>query len=124
MISALLMFPVLSQGKGGAIEAVIAAVLERINGTDGSVCHEETIGDYATWTNQQNNITSTAPLCANCQIDQDYYLPVLTQRYFVNSSTGSQRTANFFKYAFHTLIPSVSLIEVAHKQASSPIIPI
>jgi hypothetical protein len=46
MISALLLEPVLSQGKGGAIEAVIAGVLERINSTDtdGSVCHEETIG--------------------------------------------------------------------------------
>jgi len=44
MISALLLEPVLSQGKGGAIEAVIAGALERVNRTDGSVCHEETIG--------------------------------------------------------------------------------
>jgi hypothetical protein len=44
MISSLLLEPVLSEGKGGAIEAVIAGVLERINMTDGSVCHEETIG--------------------------------------------------------------------------------
>jgi hypothetical protein len=44
MIAALLLDPVLSEGKGGAIEAVIAGVLERINRTDGSVCHEETIG--------------------------------------------------------------------------------
>lgn len=44
VISALLLEPVLSEGKGGAIEAVISAVLERINSTDGSVCHEETIG--------------------------------------------------------------------------------
>jgi hypothetical protein len=44
MISALLLEPVLSGGKGGAIEAVIAGVLERLNMTDGSVCHEETIG--------------------------------------------------------------------------------
>jgi hypothetical protein len=44
MISALLLDTVLSDGKNGAIEAVIAGVLERINKTDGSVCHEETIG--------------------------------------------------------------------------------
>jgi hypothetical protein len=44
MIAALLLEPVLSEGKGGAIEAVIAGALERINSTDGSVCHEETIG--------------------------------------------------------------------------------
>jgi len=62
MISALLLQPVLSEGEGGAIEAVISAVLERINSTDGSVAHEETIGDYATYLNLQDNITSTAPL--------------------------------------------------------------
>lgn len=44
MISALLLEPVLSGGEGGAIEAVIAGVLERLNVTDGSACHEETIG--------------------------------------------------------------------------------
>lgn len=41
MISGLLMEPVLSST---AMEAVIGAVLERINRTDGSVCHEESIG--------------------------------------------------------------------------------
>ena len=41
MISALLLQPVISDV---AIEAVIGAVLERINSTDGSVAHEETIG--------------------------------------------------------------------------------
>jgi len=48
MISLLLLEPVLSEGDDGAVEAVIGAVLERIIRTDGSVCHEETIGDYAT----------------------------------------------------------------------------
>lgn len=41
MISALLLQPVLSDL---AIEAVIEAVLERINSTDGTIAHEETIG--------------------------------------------------------------------------------
>ena len=44
MIATLLLEPVISQGNGSAMEAVIGAVLERINRTDGSVCHEETIG--------------------------------------------------------------------------------
>jgi hypothetical protein len=44
MISALLLEPVLSLGQNGAMEAVIGAVLERLNRTDGSVCHEEVIG--------------------------------------------------------------------------------
>lgn len=44
MISALLLDLVLSVGKNSSVEAVLAGVLERINRTDGSVCHEETIG--------------------------------------------------------------------------------
>ncbi|KAI5458985.1 hypothetical protein BGZ63DRAFT_426299 [Mariannaea sp. PMI_226] len=85
MIAALLLEPVLSRGNGSATEAVIGAVLERINRTDGSVCHEETIGDYATFVNMQNNITSTAAGFTYPMIDTDYYLPVLMERYF-NSS--------------------------------------
>jgi hypothetical protein len=85
MISALLLEPVLSQGNGSATEAVIGAVLERLNRSDGSVCHEETIGDYATYLNLENNITSTAPGFTYPMIDTDYYLPVLMAQYF-NSS--------------------------------------
>ena len=85
MISALLLEPVLSQGNGSATEAVIGAVLERINRTDGSVCHEETIGDYATYLNLEENITSTDPGFTYPMIDTDFYLPVLMQQYF-NSS--------------------------------------
>lgn len=44
MISALLLQPVLSEGEGGAIEAVLGSVLDRVNSADGSVCHEEIIG--------------------------------------------------------------------------------
>lgn len=44
MIATLLLEPVLSSGEGSALEAVVGAVLERINRTDGTVCHEETIG--------------------------------------------------------------------------------
>lgn len=85
MISALLLEPVLSRGNGSATEAVIGAVLERINRTDGSVCHEETIGDYATYLNLEENITSTDPGFTYPMIDTDFYLPVLMQQYF-NSS--------------------------------------
>lgn len=85
MISALLLEPVLSRGNASATEAVIGAVLERLNRSDGSVCHEETIGDYATYLNLENNITSTAPGFTYPMIDTDYYLPVLMAQYF-NSS--------------------------------------
>jgi len=96
MISLLLLQPVLSEGKGGAIEAVIGAVLERINRTDGSVCHEETIGDYATYLNLQNNITSVDPQYDYKMVDSDYYLPIVMQNYFVQTETGRGRLDAFF----------------------------
>ncbi|CAM1505944.1 Fc.00g115810.m01.CDS01 [Cosmosporella sp. VM-42] len=87
MIATMLLEPILSFGNNSAIEAVIGAVLERMNRTDGSVCHEETIGDYATFLNIQNNISSTAAGFTYPMIDTDYYLPILMARYF-NSSPG------------------------------------
>lgn len=95
MISLLLLEPVLSEGEGGAVEAVIGAVLERINRTDGSVCHEETIGDYATYLNQQQNITSTTPDYDYKMVDTDFFLPVVLERYLVQSSVGQSRAADF-----------------------------
>ena len=96
MIAYLLLEPVLSEGNGSATEAVISAVLERINRTDGSVCHEETIGDYATYLNQQDNITSTAPQYDYKMVDTDFFLPVVMKTYFVDNPTGKTRTASFF----------------------------
>ncbi|KAL1641278.1 hypothetical protein SLS58_006180 [Diplodia intermedia] len=95
MISLLLLQPVLSEGDGGAIEAVIGAVLERVNRTDGRVCHEETIGDYATYLNLQRNITSTATQYDYKMIDTDFYLPVVLAEYFVKRGTGQQRKDAF-----------------------------
>ena len=93
MISALLLQPILSEGNGGAIEAVIGAVLERINKTDGTACHEETIGDYATFLNLlEKNISSTQPIFDYNMVDTDYFLPVLMQRYFLGSPTGMLRS--------------------------------
>ncbi|KAB2576793.1 hypothetical protein DBV05_g4550 [Lasiodiplodia theobromae] len=95
MISLLLLRPVLSEGDGGAVEAVIGAVLERINRTDGTVCHEETIGDYATYLNLQQNIKSTAPQYDYKMIDTDFFLPVVLYEYFVKSPTGQQQKDAF-----------------------------
>ncbi|KAH6992868.1 hypothetical protein EDB82DRAFT_545169 [Fusarium venenatum] len=82
MIAALLLEPVLSAGNSSALEAVIGAVLERINRTDGSVCHEETIGDYATFLKLQKGIVSTAPGFTYPMVDTDFFLPILMDRYF------------------------------------------
>ncbi|KAJ5408561.1 hypothetical protein N7509_002444 [Penicillium cosmopolitanum] len=106
MIATLLLEPVLSYGEGSATEAVIGAVLERINRTDGTVCHEETIGDYATWTNEQENITSTAMGCDYKMVDSDYYLPVLMQRYFVENPIGQKRAAKFFNTTAGSVNPA------------------
>ena len=46
MISLLLLNPILSDGDIGPIEIGLSAVLERINYEEGTVCHEENIGDY------------------------------------------------------------------------------
>jgi hypothetical protein len=92
----LLMQPVLSEGKNGAIEAVIGAVLERINRTDGTVCHEEVIGDYATLLNRKENITSTKARCDYKMVDTDYLLPIAMQKYFIDTEAGQQRSDEFF----------------------------
>ena len=96
MIALLLMQPVLSEGQGGAVEAVIGAVLERLNKTDGKVAHEETIGDYATYQNLLLNISSTKPSCTYQMVDTDFYLPEVMENYFVKSATGRSRRDAFF----------------------------
>lgn len=96
MISAFLLQPALGRGPGSSMEAVLSAVLERVNSTDGSVCHEETIGDYATWQNLQEGIISTAPRCDYKMMDTEYFLPILAERYFVQDSVGAGRTDAFF----------------------------
>jgi hypothetical protein len=106
MISALLLNPVLSKGDNSAIEAVIGSVLERINRTDGSVCHEETIGDYATYLNLQDNITSTAPIYDYKMIDSDLYLPVFMQQYFVDTPVGKSRLSPFLSKAAGGINPA------------------
>lgn len=95
MLSALLMQPILSQGEDGAIEAVIGAVLERINKADGTVCHEENLGDYATFLARQEGRDSNAPSCDYKMIDTDFMLPVLMKNYFIDTDTGKSRALPF-----------------------------
>lgn len=93
MISLLLMQPILSEA---AIEAVIGAVLERVDRSDGTVCHEEVIGDYATWLNRRKGVDSNAPLCDYKMIDTDFLLPISMKSYFVDTDAGKQRSETFF----------------------------
>ncbi|KAF2032423.1 hypothetical protein EK21DRAFT_61144 [Setomelanomma holmii] len=93
MISMMLMQDTLSQS---AIEAVISAVLERVNRTDGTVCHEEVLGDYATYLNRKKGIDSTQPGCDYKMIDTDFMLPIAIQRYFFDTQPGQQSSGAFF----------------------------
>ncbi|KAF2841875.1 glycogen debranching enzyme [Patellaria atrata CBS 101060] len=95
MISLLLLQPVLSEGENGAIEAVIIAVLERLNKTDGTVAHEETIGDYATWLSMQEGGQDPSPQYDYKMIDSDYYLPIVMVNYFLDTEVGQARTEDF-----------------------------
>jgi hypothetical protein len=94
MIAMLLMREKLSNQ---ALEAGIGAVLERSNST-GSLCHEETIGDYATLLNELDNITSTAPQYSYVMIDTDFYLQPLLAQYFLQTPNGSSRASTFLRY--------------------------
>ncbi|KAH7082468.1 hypothetical protein FB567DRAFT_107106 [Paraphoma chrysanthemicola] len=106
MISMLLLQPVLSQD---AIEAVIAAVIERVNRTDGTVCHEEVLGDYATYLNRKEGIDSSQPGCDYKMIDTDFMLPIAMQHYFVDTEPGKQASATFFNQTATFLVENKDL---------------
>ncbi|KAF2728150.1 hypothetical protein EJ04DRAFT_581545 [Polyplosphaeria fusca] len=93
MISLLLLQPILSPS---ATEAVLASVIERINATDGSACHEEVLGDYATWLNLQKNVSSTQPGCDYKMVDTDFFVPIVLKGYFVDTDSGRGRAGRFF----------------------------
>ncbi|KAK0387669.1 hypothetical protein NLU13_3914 [Sarocladium strictum] len=97
IISMLLMEPILSSGSNSSLEAGISALLERINKTDGSACHEETIGDYATYLNLQNNETSTDPLYDYKMIDTDFFVPIILANYFLKNKVGRERAKDFMR---------------------------
>ncbi|BFZ61702.1 hypothetical protein YB2330_002777 [Saitoella coloradoensis] len=91
LISLLLLNPVLSND---VIEAGIGAILERENST-GALCHEETIGDYATYLNQQQKITSIDPMYDYKMVDTDFYLQPLLAQYFFDTPVGVTRSSAF-----------------------------
>jgi hypothetical protein len=98
MISLLLLQPVLSEGQGGAIETIIGAVLERVNKSDGSACHEEIIGDFATFMNLMvSNLKSDTPSCDYKMVDTDYFLPIVMKNYLVDTNTGQARRFDFME---------------------------
>ena len=94
MLFMLLANKIMSAGKDSSLEAGITAVLQRINRTDGSGCHEETVGDYATWLNLQTNTTSTKSQCSYIMVDTDFFVPIMLANYFLDNEHGMMRASD------------------------------
>ncbi|KAI8584777.1 hypothetical protein K450DRAFT_267434 [Umbelopsis ramanniana AG] len=94
LISLRILMPILSSD---AVEAALGAVIERTNATDGELCHEETIGDYASWINMQNNQSElgSQPFYDYKMIDTNFELLPALAHYFLDLPSGSGRTTSF-----------------------------
>lgn len=94
LISLRLLMPLLSSD---AVEAALGAVIERTNATDGELCHEETIGDYASYLNMKNNQSylGSQPLYDYKMIDTDYELLPALAHYFLDLPAGKNRSSQF-----------------------------
>jgi hypothetical protein len=103
MISTLVLLPVLNEN---LVEAVIGSVLERINRTDGSACHEETIGDYATYMNLKEGFGSTTYRCDYSMVDTDYFVPILMHAHFGEFGAGRERLDALLSTPAGTVDPS------------------
>ncbi|OZJ04898.1 hypothetical protein BZG36_02511 [Bifiguratus adelaidae] len=92
LITLRLMMDQLSQT---AIESVFSAALERINATAGYVCHEETIGDYASWQHIQMNESylGDSLICSYIMLDTDYLLLPALAHYFLDLPSGANQSS-------------------------------
>ncbi|KAI0663733.1 hypothetical protein C8Q70DRAFT_907236 [Cubamyces menziesii] len=79
-----------------AIESALGAVIERANST-GALCHEETIGDYASFVNIQNNRSDLGDQPFYDYKVRDCYLLLLPamSHYFLELPQGSGRAQQF-----------------------------
>ncbi|GJE96208.1 hypothetical protein PsYK624_124020 [Phanerochaete sordida] len=94
MIALRLLMPTLTSD---AIEAALGAVIERANST-GALCHEETIGDYASFINIQDNQSylGNQPFYDYKMIDTDLLLLPAMAHYFLELPQGKSRADAFF----------------------------
>ncbi|KAI0671937.1 hypothetical protein C8Q78DRAFT_806310 [Trametes maxima] len=79
-----------------AIEAALGAVIERTNAT-GALCHEETIGDYASFVNVQNGRSDLGnrPFYDYKMIDTDLLLLPAIRHYLLELPQGAGRARQF-----------------------------
>ncbi|RPD61023.1 hypothetical protein L226DRAFT_612754 [Lentinus tigrinus ALCF2SS1-7] len=80
-----------------AIESALGAVIERANST-GALCHEETIGDYASFVNMGNGHPELGnePYYDYKMIDTDLLLLPAMSHYFLDLPQGQGRAEQFF----------------------------
>ena len=106
MLALRLLLPVISPD---AAEAILGAVLERSN-TTGALCHEETIGDYASFVNMQNNQSNlgNTPSYSYIMLDTDFLLlPVFADyatMYANRTSAFLNQTSTLVNGSFSTLL--------------------
>jgi len=93
MLALRLLLPVISQTSA---EAILGAVIQRTNDT-GTLCHEETIGDYASFINMGNNQSDLGnePSYSYVMLDTDFLLLPALASYFLESPQGANRSAAF-----------------------------
>ncbi|KAF8624481.1 hypothetical protein AX17_007110 [Amanita inopinata Kibby_2008] len=93
MIALRLLMPLLSPD---AIEAALGAVIERANST-GALCHEETVGDYASFININNGDYGygAKPFYDYKMVDTDLFLLPALSHYFLDLPQGKGRAAAF-----------------------------
>ncbi|EFN53802.1 hypothetical protein CHLNCDRAFT_136492 [Chlorella variabilis] len=102
----------MSRLASAATEAALGAALANLNlqqgyyqynGQDfipvGTVCHEETLGDYASWTNIQEGTPELGGRlwCDYKMIDTDFLLLPFLAQYFLNTSQGADRAPAFLE---------------------------
>ncbi|TBU38411.1 hypothetical protein BD309DRAFT_1022886 [Dichomitus squalens] len=94
MIALRLLMPTLTSE---AIESALGAVIERANST-GALCHEETIGDYASFVNIGNGHPELGnqPFYDYKMVDTDLLLLPAISHYFLELPAGQRRAAQFF----------------------------
>jgi hypothetical protein len=88
-----LLLPVVSSTSA---EAILGAVIERTNDT-GTICHEETIGDYASFVHIQNNQSElgNTPEYNYVMLDTDFLLLPVLADYFLTTPQGANRSSAF-----------------------------
>ncbi|KAL5483245.1 hypothetical protein ACEPAI_8475 [Sanghuangporus weigelae] len=95
MIALRLLMPILTPE---ATEASIGSVIERVN-TTGAVCHEETVGDYASLVNMGNNRSDlrNRPVYNYKMVDTDLFLLPALEHFFLDIPQGSGRAPVFLE---------------------------